>query len=203
MKLDTKFRKFVLAPLLTAAGICVVALLGMFCSDVVAKTTMAAKPSNPGAIGASAAVTFPAITSASAMLPPDIPGGAGNANITQAATFAWQEFIALNWPASPTGVVGSNTRGAPDTSQKFGADSSGPNQANQFVVWETLRGKVETFPGVGNPPSYTNNPAVDYGYDGGPQYIYGPRSTDANGNQQNPGGTPINVPACQGQAPVA
>jgi len=29
-------------------------------------------------------------------LPPDIPGGAGNATITDAAVFAWQEFIALN-----------------------------------------------------------------------------------------------------------
>ena len=29
-------------------------------------------------------------------LPADIPGGAPNASLTEAARFAWQEFIALN-----------------------------------------------------------------------------------------------------------
>ena len=118
----------------------------------------------------------------SPQLPSDIPvqGGARNATITDAAVFAWQEFIALNWPAvNQTGVPGSNTRGVADTSKKFGDDSSGANQANQPVVWETYRGKVETFPGVGNPPGCnsdcSNGP--DYGFDVGPQYIYGTRST--------------------------
>ncbi len=206
MKFDTRFRKFVLTPLLAVAGISVAASLGAFYSDAVAKAAphkaAPPKPHRTGVLAQAAPYTFPPI---SYQLPADIPGGAGSATITQAATFAWQEFIALNWPAAPTGVVGSGTRGAPDTTQKFGADSSGPNQASQFVVWETYRGKVETFPGVGNPPGYVNNASVDYGFDAGPQYVYGPRSTDSNGYQQNPGGTPINVPACQNpaQAPVA
>jgi hypothetical protein len=32
-------------------------------------------------------------------LPSDIAGGAPAATLQQAAAFAWQEFIALNWPA--------------------------------------------------------------------------------------------------------
>ncbi len=30
-------------------------------------------------------------------VPADIPGGASQATLAQAAAFAWQEFIALNW----------------------------------------------------------------------------------------------------------
>jgi hypothetical protein len=89
-----------------------------------------------------------------------------------------EEFIALNWPAvKQTGVSGSNTRGVPDTSEKFGTDNSGAGQANQPVVWETYRGKVETFPGIGDPPGYANGPTQDYGFDVGPQYVYGTRET--------------------------
>jgi hypothetical protein len=175
MKINSKSRKLVLVPLAVA-----------LCSGLVVNKAAAQ----------SAATNFPPITS---KLPPDIPGGAAKATITDAAIFAWQEFIALNWPAVPqTGISGSNTRGVPDNSKKFGAD-----QANQPVVWETLRGKVETFPGVGNPPGYVNNPSQDYGFDVGPQYIYGTRSTTAGGPnppgilQNNPGGSPLNIPACQ------
>lgn len=100
-------------------------------------------------------------------LPSDIPGGAQSATLQQAATFAWQEFFALNWPAK-TGV-----RDTADNSKKFG-DQSGP------LVWHTYRSKVEIFPGNGyakrgphgyqNPPKSPNPP--NYGYDDPPQYIY-------------------------------
>ena len=197
MKIDSKSRKFVLVPLMAAIG-AVGSLTALCFGSAIGDA--AAQPS---------ATNFPPITS---QLPPDISGGAGNATITDAAIFAWQEFIALNWPAVPqTGISGSNTRGMPDNSKKFGTDSSGPNQANQPVVWETLRGKVETFPGVGDPPGYANNPSQDYGFDVGPQYVYGTRSTTpptppgqsppAGSVQNNPGGPPggslLNVPACQ------
>jgi hypothetical protein len=103
-------------------------------------------------------------------------GGAPKATIQQAAAFAWQEFIALNWPAvNQTGAA--NTRDMPDKNKKFG-DQSGP------LVWQTYRGKVETFPGNGSatvgPPGSgiggpTPSPALpDYGYDAAPQYIYSP-----------------------------
>ena len=101
-------------------------------------------------------------------------GGAPKATIQQAAAFAWQEFIALNWPAvNQTGAA--NTRDMPDTNKKFG-DQSVP------LVWQTFRGKVEIFPGngsatVGPPGSGIGSPAPspalpDYGYDAAPQYIY-------------------------------
>src|ERR1043165_8063830 len=103
-------------------------------------------------------------------------GWASKATIQQAAAFAWQEFIALNWPAvNQTGTA--NTRDMPDKSKKFG-DQTGP------LVWQTYRGKVETFPGNGSatvgPPGSgiggpTPSPALpDYGYDAAPQYIYSP-----------------------------
>jgi hypothetical protein len=70
----------------------------------------------------------------SSALPSDIAvaGGAPAATLQQAAAFAWQEFVALNWPAT------AGQRDVPDTGQKFGA-STGP------LVWETFRGKVEIF----------------------------------------------------------
>lgn len=112
-------------------------------------------------------------------LPSDIPGGAPDATLTQAASFAWQEFIALNWPAVPqTGAPG--TRDQPDATRKFGApDDSGP------LTWHTYRGKVELFPGVGVPPGgkaeVVNGVTVlaklpngaGYGYDFEPTYVYG------------------------------
>ncbi len=64
--------------------------------------------------------------------PSDIPNGAPAATLQQAAAFAWQEFIALNWPAL------AGQRDTPDTGQKFGA-GSGP------LVWQTFRSKVEIF----------------------------------------------------------
>lgn len=96
-------------------------------------------------------------------LPADIPGGAQNASLAQAAAFAWQEFIALNWPAQ------AGVRDTPNTSLPFG-NQSGP------LVWETYRGKVEIFPGNGSatvgPPGYTSQGAPNYGYDQPPQYVY-------------------------------
>lgn len=93
-------------------------------------------------------------------------GGASQATIADAATFAWQEFIALNWPALPL-TPGGPKRELADTNKYIGQDSPG-----QPVVWETMRSKVESFPGTGNPPGYVNNPQADYGYDTLPTYNY-------------------------------
>src|SRR5438132_5249447 len=104
-------------------------------------------------------------------------GGAPKATLQQAAAFAWQEFIALNWPAvNQTGGVVNNAfvrqRDVPDNNCKFGD----PNCAARPLVWETFRGKVEIFPGDGNPPP--GYPSVvqgddSYGYDALPAYDYG------------------------------
>jgi hypothetical protein len=96
-------------------------------------------------------------------------GGAPAATMQQAAAFAWQEFIALNWPAGPQqGKEGQ--RDTASTTCNFGdpACAKGP------LVWETFRQKVEIFPGTGTPPGYPGVVANDpsYGYDALPQYNY-------------------------------
>jgi hypothetical protein len=106
-------------------------------------------------------------------VPTDIPGGAANASIQSAARFAWQEFIALNWPAVPqTGQL--NTRDTPDTSCGFD-DQTAPCNARP-LVWQTYRNKVEIFPGGSGipgptPPGFSTTPP-SYGYDARPEPIY-------------------------------
>lgn len=98
-----------------------------------------------------------------------------------AAVFAWESFIALNWPAVAA------PRETPDLGRRFG--QAGP------TVWETMRSKVEVYPGDGSetvgphgaviqpdPPHKATNPDTDFGYDDPPQYRYVPA-----------------VAACQGQ----
>ena len=78
--------------------------------------------------------------SVSPVLPDDIPGGAPNADQTEAAIFAWKEFIALNWPAvEQTGAVG--TRGKADATIEFGQKS------RLFRVLSGRRSQIE-FPTV-------------------------------------------------------
>jgi hypothetical protein len=93
-------------------------------------------------------------------VPGDIVGGAPNADLKTAAVFAWQEFIALNWPAM------SGSRDQPDIKKYFGQTTGGP------LVWETFRHKAEIFPASGKPHGYSQGPSTDYGYDEPPQYVY-------------------------------
>lgn len=68
-------------------------------------------------------------------------GGAPNATLDQAAAFAWQEFIALNWPAATqNGQFGDRDRPAADC--LFGD----PACATRPLTWQTFRGKAEIFP---------------------------------------------------------
>jgi hypothetical protein len=99
----------------------------------------------------------------SSAVPADIPGGAQSATLEDAAAFAWQEFIALNWPAvAQTGAAGD--RETPDTTKKFGQVD--PTFGTP-LVWETFRHKLEIYPGTGTPHGGAN-------YDALPQYIYNP-----------------------------
>jgi hypothetical protein len=122
-------------------------------------------------------------------------GGAPKATMQQAAAFAWQEFVALNWPAvSQTGGVVNNTyvaqRDVPDNNCKFGD----PN-CNGPLVWETFRGKVEIFPGNGNPPGFPSVAQGDpsYGYDALPTYNY--TSAVLPCTQPSPTTSPTPVPS--------
>ncbi|WP_163992820.1 hypothetical protein [Pyxidicoccus caerfyrddinensis] len=110
-------------------------------------------------------------------LPADIPGGAPGSSLPAASAFAWQEFIALNWPAL------GNPRDTPDATKLFGQPGyTGP------LVWHTFRGKVEIYPGSGVPNGYSSQPP-SFGYDAPPQYRYS-TSQFPNGGQ---------VPPCAGQ----
>lgn len=112
----------------------------------------------------------------------DIPvvSVAGDASLTDAAYYAWQEFIALNWPAvKQTGAF--KDREMPDATKKFGEMASASESAYPALVWETFRHKVEIYPGQGSPHGYEApdkknnnmpNTAADFGYDELPEYIY-------------------------------
>ncbi len=117
---------------------------------------------------------------------PTFQGGAGEASLADAANFAWQEFIALNWPAL------AGTRDTADEAAKFGDPAfDGP------LVWQTYRHKVEIYPGQGTPPGFDAS-KPDFGYSTvPPQYIYNAEQLGqgANGTGE--------IPACPGQAPVA
>ena len=95
-------------------------------------------------------------------------GGAPNATPEQSAAFAWQEFIALNWPAGPQEGK-PNQRDTPSSTYRFGdPDYRGP------TVWQTFRSKVEIFPGSGDPPGYPGPKGdLSFGYDALPRYNYG------------------------------
>lgn len=97
----------------------------------------------------------------SSSMPEDLtPGGktAYQANLEQAAIFAWQEFIALNWPAN-------------EAKRDTPANLPLASGVNQTKVWETFRARVESYPGQGDPNGFVNT-APDYGYDARPEYIY-------------------------------
>lgn len=136
-----------------------------------------------GALPATAQTPPAPVITVSHVLPTDIPGGAPNATLQQAAVFAWQEFIALNWPAVQQDGKPGNRETA-DTDKWF----SDPKytSADHPLVWHTYRGKVEIFPGYGVPPGSQPVPfqfpklknlgstvRPDFGYDALPSYVYG------------------------------
>lgn len=112
-------------------------------------------------------------------VPTDIVGAV---NLENAAAFAWQEFIALNWPALPQSPPGQpNTRDFPDPTKKFGDVSSS-------LVWHTFRAKVEIYPGNGKPPNgYTTDAGTSFGYDSFPPlYYYNPTAVGTSDGQVKP-----------------
>ena len=132
---------------------------------------------------------------------PDIPGGAPNATLQQAAVFAWLEFVAATWPAQPNGSGGFN-RDTPDAFAIYGASAADPN--GPPLVWETFRHKVEIFPGTTDLNNYQNNApphgatkgAPTFGYNDPPQYNYATAAGLSNAT------APVTGP-CAGTTPAA
>jgi hypothetical protein len=124
------------------------------------------------------------------VVPADVPGGAPSADLAVAARFAWDEFIALNWPATQT------RRDEANLQRPFG--SAGP------VVWETFRQNNEIYPAEGSatrPPHGYSPTDPSFGYDAGPEYLYSDTATliDGKTNAPRPGGI---VPPCDGSVPA-
>jgi hypothetical protein len=133
---------------------------------------------------------------------PDIPGGARTANNKDAAYYAWQEFISLNWANVPvTGKAAtSSDAGAREVADKtllFGQPPLGSSVSYPALVWESTRHRSEIYTGTSTPPNgYTNNAAVSWGYNSTPGYVYPgktikPSSTSSNCKAIKPGLTPF------------
>jgi len=130
-----------------------------------------AMPMQAIAAGESGPCTNPVPVSVSSVMPvPQLDGSTGGIDLCSGATFAWDAFIAVNWPAK------AGARDEPDTGKPFGQGSP--------TVWETMRAKVELYPGNGSstiPPhgvalnqqAAPSNPP-DYGYSQAPDYVYSP-----------------------------
>ncbi|HYJ87778.1 MAG TPA: hypothetical protein VEW46_17070 [Pyrinomonadaceae bacterium] len=139
-------------------------------APVAPRTELAVAPGSCGPV----TFTIDPTSSREPWIPPsDIKNGAASATLQDAGIFAWQEFIALNWPAVPqTGQV--NTREQPNPTAIFGDPKYSGAQAAGPLVWHTYRNKVEIFPGTGQPPGYAGSTASTFfGYDHPPTYIYG------------------------------
>ncbi len=135
---------------------------------------------------------------------PDIPNGAPNATTTDAAFYAWQEFVALNWANLPvTGTASTSSdpgaREVADTSLQFGQPPLGSSVCYPALVWETTRHRAEVFTtGSGNPPhGYKNAANQSWGYNSTPGYVYqtditiNPPQTPSNCTTINPAFTPF------------
>jgi hypothetical protein len=111
---------------------------------------------------------------------PDIPGtgGARTATNQDAAYYAWQEFVALNWANVPvTGTAKSSgdpgAREVADASVKFGQPARGSSANYPALVWESTRHRSEVYTGTSTSPhGYTPSASSSWGYNSSPGYVY-------------------------------
>lgn len=90
----------------------------------------------------------------------DVPRDAENSLQKTLAIFAWEEFIALNWPSSYN--TNTHERGKPDTSKTV-KDFLSPSP-DQPLVWQTYMHRVEVYP-----DTFTT---YDTNFDRPPKYSY-------------------------------
>ena len=100
---------------------------------------------------------------------------------TALATFAWQEFIALNWPSSYT--ADNTRRGQPDTSSGV-AQFAQPNSAGE-LVWQTYKHRVEVYP----QGAIEHDPGEETSFNTVPNYTY-PSNMGVEGSTNN------DIPQC-------
>ena len=102
-------------------------------------------------------VTSGALPSNSWVVPVDVTASNGqSASQNDWSNFAWQTFVALNWPAVVPATT-SGISGLPNTRLSIGASSS--NQAMIPAVWQTFRSEANTMlAGASNPGAWATNP---------------------------------------------
>ena len=103
------------------------------------------------------------------LISPDVPhdvAAGQNASIQQLAIFAWQEFIALNWPSVNPATTGQ--RGRADTTANFLTIAPDQNGSYPLLVWQTYRHKNELFPADGMTDKSFDSKQPTYKYMGGP-----------------------------------
>lgn len=91
---------------------------------------------------------------------PAEPAGGYSSSPEQMAEFAWQEFIALNWPAAANPDLNSSgyRRGTPSTA------TLGATGAGGTVVWETFAHRVELYPGPQGALPEIEDAPINYQY---------------------------------------
>lgn len=135
---------------------------------------------------------------------PDIPGpgGAPRATNRDAAYYAWQEFIALNWPNVPVSgnaakLGATGARETADITLQFGQPPRPSTTNYPALVWESTRHRSEIYTGYSCPPNgFTNNANVSWGYNSSPGYVYpdkivGPAPGPPTSKVIKPGLTPF------------
>jgi hypothetical protein len=134
---------------------------------------------------------------------PDIPGpgGAPRATNKDAAYYAWQEFIAVNWGNVPvTGKAAKSTapgaREVADRTVLFGQPAKTGTANYPALVWESTRHRSEIYTGTTDVPhGYVPDAKVSWGYNSSPGYVY-PGSTvnPSSGTPVQPGINPAFTP---------
>ncbi|MES2727420.1 MAG: hypothetical protein V4643_09990 [Bacteroidota bacterium] len=88
--------------------------------------------------------------------PPKDIGPDSNTNSYNLASFAWNEFFALNWKSS---YATSKLRDKPDSNWNYSSGGAYPN----LVVWETFAHRAELSPFNDTMLPFDNAPHVNYG----------------------------------------
>ncbi len=182
----TRIQRRCITPLLLAAGLATMGCPGPRPSDEAAAIapTYGCLPD-----GGALQIQFP--SGEAPIVCPSFPNTTPSAQ-PQWDYFAWNSFIAANWPALDP-ATNNNQRGFPDLTKNF--TTAGPGD---LLVWETFKEKRELFQPFFDPTTgtYSENTTVDPGPwnppPGSPVFNYGP--LDASTNQ------PYAFPACTGSS---
>lgn len=145
----------------------VAALLGVACGPQVPSSgqqgTQTSAVSPARGAEAPAPVLAPngaSVDVTSSVVPVDVNGDTA-ATQTQLATFAWQEFVALNWPSSYSATTPTRGQPSSDAAMTF---VSVTTQTTQPLVWQTYKHRVEVFP--------ETTTTYNSSFDTPPQYSY-------------------------------